>query len=140
MAELKITRAAADIAYVIVHDTGKFFLVDDVCTSAPGTPNTIKHAVDTTYAMQTGQHQTGSFVVDLISGATRFVGPFFSDVDMKLTAPDGTVSTGSGTGVTYTKTPNSVDINDRKRRARHLAVRDHRQPARRGGRKHPRHG
>ena len=36
MAELKVTRAAADIAYVIVHDSGNYFEVDDICTDAPG--------------------------------------------------------------------------------------------------------
>jgi Fibronectin type III domain len=34
MTELKITRAQADIAYVLVHDTGNFFLVDSICTDA----------------------------------------------------------------------------------------------------------
>jgi endoglucanase len=36
MTELKITRASRDMAYVIVHDTGNFFLVDSLCTDAPG--------------------------------------------------------------------------------------------------------
>jgi hypothetical protein len=36
MAELKITRAAADITHVVVHDSGNFFEVDDICTDAPG--------------------------------------------------------------------------------------------------------
>jgi endoglucanase len=36
MTELKITRAQSDIAYVVVHDTGNFFLVDSICTDAPG--------------------------------------------------------------------------------------------------------
>lgn len=36
MAEVKITRAVPDMAYVIVHDTGNFFLVDSICTDAPG--------------------------------------------------------------------------------------------------------
>lgn len=36
MTELKITRAIPDMAYVIVHDTGNFFLVDSLCTDAPG--------------------------------------------------------------------------------------------------------
>lgn len=39
MAELKITRDSADIAYVIVHDTGNYFLVDSICTNASGVPN-----------------------------------------------------------------------------------------------------
>jgi hypothetical protein len=38
MTELKVTRDTADMAYVIVHDTGNFFLVDSVCTNAPGVP------------------------------------------------------------------------------------------------------
>jgi hypothetical protein len=36
MTELTITRSVASIAYVIVHDTGNFFLVDSLCTDAPG--------------------------------------------------------------------------------------------------------
>lgn len=36
MDELKITRPAGDIAYVVVHDTGNFFLVDSLCTDAAG--------------------------------------------------------------------------------------------------------
>jgi hypothetical protein len=38
MDELKITRDTADIAYVIVHDSGNYFLVDSICTDAPGVP------------------------------------------------------------------------------------------------------
>ena len=34
MDEMKIVRAAADIAYVIVRDTGNFFLIDSICTDA----------------------------------------------------------------------------------------------------------
>lgn len=34
MTELAITRATADIAYVIVHDSGNYFLVDAICTNA----------------------------------------------------------------------------------------------------------
>ena len=36
MAELKISRPTADIAYVVVHDSGNLFEVDDICTDAPG--------------------------------------------------------------------------------------------------------
>ena len=36
MTELTITRASRDISYVIVHDTGNFFLADSLCTDAPG--------------------------------------------------------------------------------------------------------
>jgi len=39
MSELKVSRLTADIAYVIVHDTGNFFLVDSICTDAPGVTN-----------------------------------------------------------------------------------------------------
>src|SRR5205814_6473436 len=39
MSELKISRSQADISYLIVHDTGNYFLVDSVCTDAPGVPN-----------------------------------------------------------------------------------------------------
>jgi hypothetical protein len=40
MTELKITRDAPDIAFLIVHDTGNFFLVDSICTNASGVPST----------------------------------------------------------------------------------------------------
>jgi hypothetical protein len=36
MNELRIARPTADIAYVIVHDTGNFFAVDGVCSDARG--------------------------------------------------------------------------------------------------------
>lgn len=36
MDELRIERATDDISYVIVHDSGNFFIVDAVCTDAPG--------------------------------------------------------------------------------------------------------
>jgi hypothetical protein len=38
MDELKITRDAAEIDHIIVHDSGNFFLVDSICTNAPGVP------------------------------------------------------------------------------------------------------
>ncbi len=38
MDELRIQRAQADIAYLIVHDSGNYFLIDSVCTDAPGIP------------------------------------------------------------------------------------------------------
>jgi hypothetical protein len=43
MDELKITRDTADIAYVIVHDEGNFFLVDSICTNASGVPRQDLH-------------------------------------------------------------------------------------------------
>jgi hypothetical protein len=36
MSELRIARPSADIAYVIVHDTGNFFAVDGICSDARG--------------------------------------------------------------------------------------------------------
>lgn len=36
MAELRVTRKAAEIAYLEVHDSGNFFLVDGICTDAVG--------------------------------------------------------------------------------------------------------
>lgn len=38
MDHLVIERDQADIAYLIVHDSGNFFLIDSVCTDAPGIP------------------------------------------------------------------------------------------------------
>jgi RHS repeat-associated protein len=40
MDELKITRSLPEMAYVVVHGTGNFFLVDSVCTNAPKTYTT----------------------------------------------------------------------------------------------------
>lgn len=114
MTELRITRAVADIHHVIVHDEGNFFLIDAVCTNAPQTPNTIRRIVDQTYSMQTGQRVSGNFIVELVQNARQllhiFLGPFFSDVDLKLTRPDGTVVSASDPGVTYLKTANSVEV------------------------------
>lgn len=114
MSELKITRATKDMGYVMVHDQGNYFLVDDVCTNAPETPNTIKRVVDQTYSMQTGQQVSGNFVIDFVAGARQFLhiflGPFFSDVSLTLTRPDGSVVSPTDPGVTYTKTANSIDV------------------------------
>jgi hypothetical protein len=114
MSELKITRATKDMAYVIVHDEGNFFIIDDVCTNAPETPNTIKRVVDQTYPMQTGSNISGNFILDLVSGARQlihvFIGPFFSNVDVNLTKPDGTVVSPNDQDVTYVKTANSIEV------------------------------
>jgi hypothetical protein len=114
MTELKITRAIADMAYVVVHDTGNYFEIDDVCTNAPQTPNTIKRLVQTTYPMQTGQSVSDNFIVDFIAGFRQLlhlvIGPFHSDVDVQLTRPDGSVVSQSDPGVTYTKTPTQVEV------------------------------
>ncbi len=114
MAELRIQRSVADIHHVIVHDEGNYFLIDAVCTNAPETPTTIKRVVDQTYFMQTGQHVLGNFLVDFIQGAKQllhfFLGPFFSDVDLNLTRPDGSIVSPTDPGVTYNKTPNSVEV------------------------------
>ncbi len=40
MDELRITRSVPDMAYVVAHGVGNFFLVDSVCTNAPGTYTT----------------------------------------------------------------------------------------------------
>jgi hypothetical protein len=36
MAELRISRSSTDIAYVVIHDSGNYFVVDAICTDAPG--------------------------------------------------------------------------------------------------------
>ena len=114
MTELKITRATADMAYVMVHDQGNYFEIDSVCTNAPGTPTTINRVVDQIYPMQTGQHVTGSFFLDAATGFWRylriFVGPFYSDVDIVVTRPDGTIVNPGDPGFTLNKTPNSIEV------------------------------
>ncbi len=114
MTELKITRANPDMAYLTVHDSGNYFEVDDICTNAPGAPSAINQIVNQTYPMQTGQSVNGNFLINFLNGAKKYlhiiVGPFFSDVDYKLTRPDGTVVLATDPGVTYVKTANQVEV------------------------------
>jgi hypothetical protein len=114
MTELKITRATRDMAYVIVHDAADYFEIDDVCTNAPATPNTIKRVLDNPHWMETGDHAFGSFIVDFVQGTRQFlrifVGPFFSDVDLILTRPDGSIVSPDDPGVTYNETGNSLEF------------------------------
>ena len=46
MTQLLISRPTADVGYVIVHDTGNYWLMDWLCTNAPGVPTPTP--VDTT--------------------------------------------------------------------------------------------
>lgn len=114
MIELKIIRSSADMSYVVVHDTGNYFLIDDVCTNAPGTPDTIKRVVDETYFMQTGQSVTGNFFLDFINGFRKYlhivIGPFFSEVDLVLTRPDGSIVNQGDPGVTIIETLNQIEV------------------------------
>jgi PKD repeat protein len=41
MTQLSISRPTADIGYVIVHDTGNYWLIDWLCTDAPGVPTPV---------------------------------------------------------------------------------------------------
>ncbi len=67
-----------------------------------------------TYLMQTGDSATGSFAVASSAGETAkvgiTVGPFFSDVDLTLHRPDGTLVSPSDPGVTFTKSANSIEV------------------------------
>jgi hypothetical protein len=114
MTELKITRAVRDMAYVIVHDNGNYFEIDDVCTNAPGTPDTIKRLVNQIYRMFTGDHVVGQFLVDMAASVRQyvrvFVGPVFSDIDVVLTRPDGSIVLPDDPGVTFNKTANYVEV------------------------------
>jgi len=114
MAELKITRGTADIAYVMIHDTGNLWIADAICTNAPGVPGTISHLVDNTHQMQTGDHASGNFLLNLVAGVKHylhiFVGPFFSDVDLVLTRPDGTIVSPGDPGVIYDKGSNYIEV------------------------------
>lgn len=105
MAELKITRVSADIAYVIVHDSGNFFEVDDICTDAPGV-NPPKNTPPQVSA------DNANVAVDEASAASNT--GTFSDVDgnpVTLTASVGTVTLGaSGTWAwSYTPTDGPAD-------------------------------
>ena len=114
MTELKITRATADIKYVIIHDTGNYWIADALCTNAPGVPGSISHLVDNTHHMQTGDHATGNFIIDALAGIAHYihlvVGPFFSDVDLILTRPDGTTVQAGDPGVDIVKGDNSIEV------------------------------
>lgn len=114
MTELKVTRAKADMAYVVVHDRGNYFLVDEICTNAAQTPNTIKRIADQTYPMQTGQSVFGSFIVDLFAGFRTFlhifIGPFHSDVDLRLIRPDGSQVQPDDSGVIFNNTSTFVEV------------------------------
>lgn len=92
MAELKITRASADIAYVIVHDSGNFFEVDDICTDAPGVNPPANTAPEVAA-------DNATVTVDEASAAANT--GTFSDLDedtVTLSASIGTVSeSGPGT-------------------------------------------
>jgi hypothetical protein len=114
MAELRVTRATPDIAYVMIHDTGNLWIADAICTNAPGVPGTISHLVDNTHQMQTGDHASGSFLVNLLAGIKHYlhilVGPFFSDVDLVLTRPDGTIVAAGDPGVVWDKGTNSIEV------------------------------
>lgn len=99
MAELKVTRPAADIAYVVVHDSGNFFLVDDICTDAPG----VNPPVNTAPAVA-----ADNAAVSVAEASPASNTGTFSDVDgdaVTLTASVGTVSpSGAGTW-TWSHTP-----------------------------------
>lgn len=114
MTELKITRLLADLSYVIVHDAGNYFIVDEVCTNAANASNTIKRLTDQTYPMQTGQTAAGNFSVESLVGLSTllhiYVGPFGSNVDLILTRPDGSQVQISDPGVTFDKTSTFVEV------------------------------
>jgi endonuclease/exonuclease/phosphatase family metal-dependent hydrolase len=42
MDELRIERPQRDMSYVVVHDSGNHFLVDAICTDAPGAPRQLR--------------------------------------------------------------------------------------------------
>ena len=67
-----------------------------------------------TYSMQTGQTASGSFTVASSAGSTSnlnmLVGPFYSDVDLQLHRPDGSLVSASDSGVTMTKLANSIQV------------------------------
>lgn len=92
MAELKIARANADIAYVVVHDSGNYFEVDDICTDAPGVNPPSNTAPEVAA-------DNATVTVDEASAAGNT--GTFSDADsdpVSLSASVGTViDTGAGT-------------------------------------------
>ncbi len=75
---------------------------------------TATRVLDQTYRMQTGDRVKSSLQVNLLNGVTHFLhfflGPFFSDVDLNITRPDGSAVSPSDADVRYDKTTNSVEI------------------------------
>ncbi|HEX8093477.1 GDSL-type esterase/lipase family protein [Jatrophihabitans sp.] len=45
MDELRVDRPTAEIDHLLIHDSGNYFLVDGVCTDAPGVPSNQGHGV-----------------------------------------------------------------------------------------------
>ncbi len=41
MTRLTVSVGSPDISYINIHDTGNFFLIDDICTDAPAEPNVV---------------------------------------------------------------------------------------------------
>jgi hypothetical protein len=69
---------------------------------------------DATYSMKTDQVATGSFTVAASAGSSSnldiIVGPFFSNVDVQLHRPNGTLVSPSDPGVTFTRLANSIKV------------------------------
>ncbi len=82
--------------------------IDNNCAGA----NSATRQTDHDYFMNTGNTASGTFLVDVVSGALQsidvFVGPFGSDVDLVLTRPDGSRVSPTDSGVQYSKTSTSI--------------------------------
>jgi hypothetical protein len=65
------------------------------------------------YLMLTGDTVSGSFAVSSAAGETASLGitiGLHSEVDLRLYRPDGSLVSPSDPGVTYTRTPNSLEV------------------------------
>jgi len=105
MAELKITRATADIAYVVVHDSGNFFEIDDVCTDAPGVNVPVRQGSFTCRAV-TGRLGSGHY-----GEANAALDPCKDDAKWSSTLAIGTVASLTAVQAVTSQTPDDLIAN-----------------------------
>jgi RHS repeat-associated protein len=101
MDQLSVSSTASNIAYVIVHDSGNFFLVDGMCTNAPGVQGGAKatrNGVGTAggHAARYSDCSTTKYPVNCASGDFWHT---FTDVSVP----------GRGPSLDLTRTYNSLD-------------------------------
>jgi probable HAF family extracellular repeat protein len=77
-------------------------------------PNAPTPVLDKTQPMQTGDHVSGGFTIDyfplVLPVLQILIGPFFSDVDLVVTRPDGSVVNPTDPGVHLVKSDNSISM------------------------------
>ncbi len=93
---------------------GQIPSLQGVVCLVPGFSNTPVPLLDQVFSLAAGQQASGNFVVSPTLGAIHnlhiILGPYFSNVQLQLTRPDGTQVQPTDPGVTYTQTSNQTDI------------------------------